>query len=64
MTYFYTCDKCKSQTMVDTDDDAFAKKRLDRFKKTHNCKVKHEPINTRLAAEDQAGILHASEGSH
>ena len=45
MTYFYICEKCKASTMVDTDDEAFAKKRLARFKKTHNCKrKKNEPI--------------------
>jgi hypothetical protein len=66
MTYFYTCEKCLASTMVDTDDEQFAKKRLARFQKIHNCrsKEKHEPLNTRLASADQGGILHAGEGRH
>jgi hypothetical protein len=43
--YFYKCEKCFSQTKIETDDEQFANKRIAHFKKYHNCKgKKHEPV--------------------
>jgi hypothetical protein len=40
MTYFYKCEKCFSQTKIETDDEQFANKRIAHFKKYHNCNGK------------------------
>jgi hypothetical protein len=43
--YFYKCEKCFSQTKIETDDEQFANKRIAHFKKYHNCKGKDECQN-------------------
>lgn len=43
--YFYKCEKCFSQTKIETDDETFANKRIAHFKKYHNCKGKDQKKN-------------------
>lgn len=60
MTYIYHCPHCGSTLEINTDMEAMANKELAKYKKKHEHKGNYEP----LATQNQAGILHAGQGSH